>query len=395
MKERVLLGSDLLERLNTEEIKSWGTVSLLCNHSSLSENFRFSPTVLEEKIGDQLVSLHSPQHGFFGTEQDNMIETGDSSFGLGQIPVHSLYHKKREPDERSLKGVDTLVVDLQIVGCRVYTFKWTILNCLKACKRLGKQLVVLDRPNPLGGEILEGRTLLKEAESFVGLLPIPMRHGLSVGEFARYANESIGAELKVVPMENYKASSYWSEYRSHWPFTSPNLPSFESVLFYPGFVIFEGTNISEGRGTTLPFQLIGAPYVKDPNRLIKRVKDFLPNLEGAYLKETFFKPTFNKGEGQVCGGVQLILTEPKKLRSYELALCFLKSFMDLYEKDFQWKKPPYEYEFENLPMHLILGSNTVCDVLANRGPQDSYWKDGLESYKRLLEKHLLYPRSFS
>ena len=393
-KNKLLMGVDLLEG-KKEKIKSFGKVSLLCNHSSLDRGLSFSPIALKKKIGDRLISLHSPQHGFFGTEQDNMLETENSSFEPLGIPVYSLYHNKREPDEESLDAIDTLLIDLQIVGCRVYTFKWTILNCLKACKRLNKKVVVLDRPNPLGGETIEGRVLSQEAQSFVGLLPIPMRHGLSVGEFARFANSQIGADLEVIPMTSYDGKAIWSEFDHYWPFTSPNLPNFDSVLFYPGFVLFEGTNVSEGRGTTLPFQMIGAPYIKNPGKLLKRVKDYLPYIEGAYLKETFFKPTFNKWEGQVCGGLQLILREPKKLRSLDLALCILKSILDLHEKDFKWKEPPYEYEFSNLPIHLILGSNQVSKVIKEKSPLDDFWKEGLNDFAKQVSSHLLYERKMS
>ena len=392
-RAKLQMGSDLLEG-EEQRVKSWGKVILLSNHASTNRKRELSPMVCHTFLEKNLVGLLGPQHGFWGTEQDNMLETEDSIFPPLGIPLYSLYHRKREPDEEMLRGADSLLVDLQITGCRVYTFKWTILNCLKACQKLGKKMVVLDRPNPLGGFVTEGRILEKEAESFVGLSPIPMRHALSVGEFAQFVNGKIGAELEVIKMKNYDPHLYWDDYDSFWPFTSPNLPSFDSVLFYPGFVLFEGTNISEGRGTTLPFQMIGAPFVKNPSKLIKRVKDYLPKEEGYHLKEAFFKPTFNKWAGEVCGGAQLILEDKTKLRSYELALCFLKSFMDLYEKEFDWKKPPYEYEYKNLPINLILGSNQIEDSLKKGTPFDSFWKFGLKGYQEKAQEIFLYERNF-
>lgn len=392
MKEsNPVFASDLLS-IHKNKIKSWGRVTLLCNHSSLSSSYSQAPEVVSDFLGKNLRSLHSPQHGFWGTEQDNMLETKDSFYIPLSLPVHSLYHQKREPDEQSLSDVDTILVDLQIVGCRVYTFKWTIFNCLLAAKKLKKKVVVLDRPNPLGGEVREGRVLKEEAFSFVGLYPIPMRHGLTVGEFARLVNQKIGAELEVLPMENWKADSLWCEYRKFWPFTSPNLPNFDSVVLYPGFVLFEGTNISEGRGTTLPFQILGAPYIKDPEKLIKRIQDYEGNSHSVYLKPTYFKPTFNKWKDEVCGGLQVIVKEEKEVRSYSLAISLLKSVLDLYEKDFKWTKPPYEYELYNRPINLILGSNDVGEAVIEKSPKDPFWSDGVDEFKKEARSSFLYER---
>jgi len=387
----IVFGSDLLS-YHKPKISSWGRVTLLCNHSSLGASYEYSPLSVSCFLGDKLRSLHSPQHGFWGTEQDNMLETSDSFFSPLSLPVYSLYHSKREPDERSLADVDTILVDIQIVGCRVYTFKWTIFNCLLAAKKLKKKVVILDRPNPLGGEVLEGSVLKEEAFSFVGLLPIPMRHGLTVGEFAKLANKNIGAELEILPIKNWKASSFWSEYRDFWPFTSPNLPSFSSVILYPGFVLFEGTNISEGRGTTLPFQIIGAPYIKEPEKLIKKVLDYTQNDDSVFLKPTYFKPTFNKWKDEVCGGIQVIIKDAKRVRSYKLALSILKSVLDLYGKYFNWTEPPYEYELYNRPINLILGSNDVAQALVNKTPDNLFWSEGIEDFKKNATSIYLYER---
>lgn len=394
MKTTQLIGAELLTK-HKNKIKHWGPSALLCNHSSITSQHESSVSFCYKFLGDQLKSIISPQHGYWGTEQDNMIETADSWFTQPKIPIYSLYHDKREPDGKILKGIDTLLVDLQIVGCRVYTFKWTLLNCLKAAKKHNKKVVVFDRPNPLGNKIVEGRVWEEEAFSFVGMLPIPMRHGLSVGEFAHFANEKIGAELEVLPLEGWDPSKLWTQERKIWPYTSPNLPSFDSVVLYPGMVLFEGTNISEGRGTTLPFQLIGAPYIKEPLKLIKRIKDYLPKLEGVYLKEAFFNPTFNKWKNETCGGLHIIVTEEERVRSYILALALLKSVRDLYEKDFQWKQPPYEYDHKNNPIHLILGSNKASQASREKDPGNQFWQEGLKSYTEKTKSSLLYRRELS
>ncbi len=391
MKTEQLIGSDLL-KVHKNKIKSWGASALLCNHSSMTSSFESAPSLCSQFLGDNLKSMIAPQHGYWGTEQDNMIETKDSYFKNPDLPIYSLYHDKREPDEKMLKNIDTLLIDLQIVGCRVYTFKWTILNCLKAAKRLDKRVVIFDRPNPLGHNVIEGRIWEKEALSFVGMLPIAMRHGLSVGEFARFANNQIGANLEVLPFEGWNPEHLWNQEKKIWPYTSPNLPNFDSVVLYPGMVLFEGTNLSEGRGTTLPFQIVGAPYVKDPDKIIKRVKDYLPKLEGVYLKEAFFNPTFNKWKNETCGGLQILVTDPEKIRSYSLALAILKSVRDYHENQFQWKEPPYEYDYKNNPIHLILGSNKTSLATKEKKPNDDFWLNGLKDYTEQIKSSLLYKR---
>ena len=384
-----LIGAELL-KVHKSKIKSWGSIALLCNHSSHTSQFESSPAYCHKFLQKQLKSLISPQHGFWGTEQDNMLETADSSFANPKLPIYSLYHEKREPDAKMLEGIDTLLVDLQIVGCRVYTFKWTILNCLKAAQKLKKKVVVLDRPNPLGNKVIEGRVWESEAHSFVGMLPIPMRHGLSVGEFARFANLKIKAELEVIPFEGWDAGKLWNQQRKIWPYTSPNLPNFNSVVLYPGMVLFEGTNISEGRGTTLPFQLLGAPYIQSPETLIKRIKEYLPSIPGVFIKPCFFKPTFNKWKDEVCGGVQFLVTEEEQVRSFELALACLKAIRDCHEEHFAWKEPPYEYDFHNNPIHLILGSNKASTATKEKSPKDPFWEEGLSSFQSNISECLLY-----
>ena len=386
-----------LERFQAEPRlgDGWGRCGLLCNQASVTRAYKPAWDVLQECLGARLVTLFGPQHGFAGTAQDNMIETAHARhLGTG-LPVHSLYSETREPTAAMLAGLDTLVIDLQIVGCRIYTWKSTIAGCLRAAKASGKKIVVLDRPNPLGGEVLEGRVLDADAHSFVGQFPMPMRHGLTAGEAARFFNATIGADLEVVPLAGWHPKAYWKDLGRPWVLTSPNLPTPEPVYVYPGTVMLEGTNISEGRGTGLPFQLIGAPYVKTGRHVIDRTRELLQgDAPGVFMREAAFEPTSQKWKGEVCNGIQLHVTAPEQVRSYRLTLALIKAFMDVSEGKFQWKQPPYEYDYETLPIKLIVGSRKVEEHLSPKTFEagDAFWRAGISDYVRRVEPFLLYPR---
>lgn len=388
-----------LERLAAQPqlAAKWGRCGLLCNQASVMRDFRHAVDVARAVLGDRLVSLFGPQHGFAGTAQDNMIETGHVTHLATGLPVYSLYSETREPTPEMLKGLDTLVIDLQIVGCRIYTWKSTIAGCLRAAKRDGKRIVILDRPNPVGGELVEGRVLDADCHSFVGQFPTPMRHGLTAGESAKFFNATIGADLEVVTLEGWNPKHYWKDLGRPWVLTSPNLPTPEPVYVYPGTVMLEGTNISEGRGTGLPFQLIGAPYVKQGRDVIARVKELLGgDAPGVYLREAAFEPTSQKHKGEVCNGVCLHVTDPEKVRSYVLTLAIIKAFMDV-GTGFQWKQPPYEYDYETLPIKIIVGSRKVEQHLSKTtfSAKDPFWSEGLETYVKAVQPHLLYRRTLA
>jgi uncharacterized protein YbbC (DUF1343 family) len=373
----------------------WGRCGLLSNQASVTRAFEPAWRVLHRLLGPRLTALFGPQHGFAGTAQDNMIETAHARHLATGLPVYSLYSETREPAPAMLAGLDTLIIDLQIVGCRIYTWKSTIAGCLRAAKQSGKRVVVLDRPNPLGGELVEGRVLDDDAHSFVGQFPMPMRHALTAAEAARFFNATIGAELEVVSLAGWRPASYWGEVGRPWVLTSPNLPTPEPVYVYPGTVMLEGTNISEGRGTGLPFQLIGAPYVKAGQQVIDRVRDFLGPAPGVHLREAGFEPTSQKWQGKVCNGVQIHVLDPKAVRSYALSLALIQAFANLGESGFAWKEPPYEYDHETLPIKLIVGSRQVEKHLGPQGhfdAQAAFWSDGLVEYMQRVAPFLLYPR---
>jgi uncharacterized protein YbbC (DUF1343 family) len=385
-----------IERIDADpKLRSgWGRVGLLCNQASVTRSFEHSLSVLQRAVGNDLKALFGPQHGIEATLQDNMIESPHGTDPSAKIPVYSLYSETREPTAEMLKSVDTIVIDLQITGCRVYTFKYTMAACLRAAKKLGKKVVILDRPNPMGGVVVEGRVLEMDAKSFVGEFAMPMRHGLTMGEAARFFNANIKADLTVIKMENWNANSMWHELGRHWVITSPNVPTIDSIYVYPATVLMEGTNISEGRGTALPFQFIGAPYIRDSREVTKKVLEYAGNDGGVYLRPTSFQPTFQKWAGKVCNGFQIHVMDPYRLRLLDLGTAIVRAFWEFGGKEFAWKQPPYEYDYVNNPINLIMGTMQAEQqfTAARFDVHDTFWKRGLVEYTDQVQPFLLYPR---
>ncbi len=378
---------------------SWGNCALLCNQASVTRDFEPAWKVAHRLLRARLKALLGPQHGFYGTAQDNMIETRHVRDDQYNIPIYSLYSETRQPTPEMLDGIDTLIVDLQIVGCRIYTWKATIAGCLRAAARSGKRVVILDRPNPVGGEVLEGRALDLDAASFVGEYPIPMRHGLTAGEAARFFNRTIKADLEVVTLEAWRPQMLWADLNRPWVLTSPNLPTIDPVHVYPGLVILEGTNISEGRGTGLPFQFTGAPYIKRSSDLVERVQKLLglkldQHPPGIFLREASFEPTSGKWMKKVCNGLQVHVVDPSKIRSFDFAVALVRACIELSEGAFAWKDPPYEYDLETLPMKLIIGSQQADQkfIGSDFSVDDAFWHDGLAEFAREAKDILLYRR---
>ncbi len=332
--------------------------------------------VVRRVCGDGLRALFGPQHGFAGEKQDNMIESGHGVDPELGIPVHSLYSETRSPTPEMLEDIDVLLVDLQDVGTRVYTFEWTTALALEACAAAGKEVVVLDRPNPLGGEALEGNLIREGYTSFVGLYPVPMRHGLTLGELAalvnlRMAGGDGGAversdgvavrcpgrcALRVVPMEGWRRRMLFPDTGLPWVLPSPNMPTFETAVVYPGQVLLEGTNVSEGRGTTRPFEIFGAPWI-DLARV--RARFARRRLPGVVLRDHAFEPTFHKWAGRVCRGFQLHVTDRAAFRPYATTLALLQDIIAEHRDQFAWKQPPYEYVTDRLPIDVLIGDPAV------------------------------------
>ncbi len=340
---------------------------LLANQASVDRRLRYAWDTLAERFPGQLQALFSPQHGLWGEQQANMIESPHSRYEPLGLPVHSLYSETRRPTTAMLDGLDCLVVDLQDVGTRVYTFVWTVQQCLIACAEAGVSVVILDRPNPIGGHIACGPLLDTERQSFVGGWPIPLRHGLTLGELALLVNheQHIGAQVEVVRMEGWRRNLLWSDLDRPWVWPSPNMPRLETALLYPGQVLLEGTNLSEGRGTTLPFEVAGAPFV-DPHRLLAELERY--DHPGLTLRPIWFVPTFDKWKGKRCGGIAFHISDPPAADSVSLTIALLVAVSRLYPREFAWLPPPYEYEREKPPIDILFGSPRLRQRLAQADP---------------------------
>jgi len=370
--------------------KRWG---LLSNQASVNRQGQYSKDLLKGKFENNLKSLFSPQHGFWGTEQDNMVETPDSRDPATGLPLFSLYSATRRPLPSMLEAIDVLLIDLQDVGTRVYTFITTLAYCLQACREQGKTVVVLDRPNPIGGKAVEGNILENSLLSFVGVYALPMRHGLTMGEMARLLNRemNIDAALRVIPLEGWERGLFFDETGTSWMMPSPNMPALTTALVYPGQVLWEGTNISEGRGTTRPFELFGAPFI-DPKRVKALLKEY--ELPGVHLLDVAFRPTFQKWQGQECRGFFLWITDRRSFKPYLTSLTLLQALSSLYPNDFKWKDPPYEYETRHWPIDMLIGDRVLRQALEQGtapAQLESSWQEGLKGFEQLREKYLLYP----
>jgi uncharacterized protein YbbC (DUF1343 family) len=367
-------------------------VGLICNQASVNHDFHHSADLLFAHPEVNLTALFGPQHGIRGDVQDNMIETSHAIDRVTRLPIHSLYSETREPTEAMLDGVDVLVFDMQDVGCRIYTFAYTMANCMRAAKRLGKKVVVCDRPNPITGLGVAGNVLEAEQASFVGQFSIPTRHGMTLGELAQLFNGhfGIGCDLEVVPMEGW-AREYWQdETDAPWVMPSPNIPTIDSATVFPGTVHFEGTQISEGRGTTKPFELVGAPYVQ-PEEYAEALNKL--NFRGVFFRSCVFRPTFQKHGGVSCSGVQVHVTNRDEFEPVVAGVAMVKLAFDMYPNEFRWKEPPYEYVFDRNPFDVIAGTSNLRESFERGDSLESIqasWQGPLAEFVKVREQYLLY-----
>ncbi len=371
-------------------------LGLLCNPASVDSSFRHARELISKRFPGQLKALYSPQHGFFAEKQDNMIESDDMIDPVLGVPVYSLYGQTRAPNEAMIDPIDILLIDLQDAGTRVYTFIYTMSYCLEAAKRFEKKIVVLDRPNPINGTTCEGNCLSSESASFVGRYPIPMRHGMTIGELALLFNRcyGIGCDLNVIPMKGWRREMYYPDTGLAWVPPSPNLPTPVSAMVYPGQVIWEGTNLSEGRGTTQPFEIFGAPFL-DTEKIIASIASSKGDnrFPGAVLRQIVFEPTSNKWATRQCRGFQIHVTNPNKYKPYELSLKLLQAVIRLHPNQFKWKSPPYEYEFTMLPIDLIIGDQDIrrrIELHEDIEDIEASWKDDLMAFIDIGRKFHLY-----
>jgi uncharacterized protein YbbC (DUF1343 family) len=390
-EHKIVLGIEKLCSERSELIK--GTrVGLVCNQASVDHRLRHSADVLKSSDGVQLTTLFGPQHGIRGDVQDNMVETPHARDPETGLPVYSLYSETREPTEEMLRDVDVLVCDLQDVGCRIYTFVYTIANCMRVARRLGKRVIVCDRPNPIGGVAVEGNLLEEGFESFVGQFRLPTRHGMTAGELSKMFNEhwGIGCDLEVVSMGGWSRELWFDETDAPWVLPSPNMPTLDSATIFPGTVHIEGTQVSEGRGTTRPFELVGAPYV-DAGEFARKLESV--GLPGVHFRPTNFLPTFQKHAGLTCGGVQIHVLDRQELRPVITGLAVVKTCFDLYGEAFRWKEPPYEYVFDKNPFDVISGTDRLRTSIEKGDSLEDLersWRVELSEFEGVRQKYLLY-----
>ena len=368
-------------------------VGLVCNPASVDGRLAHTADRLHADPDVTLAALFGPQHGFRSDLQDNMIETPHGEDRRRQVPVFSLYSDTREPTADMLAGLDVLVIDLQDVGTRVYTYIYTMANCLRAAARRGLPVVVCDRPNPIGGDQVEGASLQTAWSSFVGQFPIPMRHGMTIGELARLFNQAfgIGAALEVVPLDGWRRSMYFDETGLPWVIPSPNLPTLDSAIVYPGAVLIEGTKLSEGRGTTRPFELIGAPWI-DGERLAAATERAAacpavtsgPCSSSRRSRNTPVRPA------AAARSTSSIAARFEPLRA---AVELIDEFRREDPARFAWREPPYEYEHDKEPIDILYGSDRLRRTLDDSGSVAALiesWRADEERFRRLREPHLLY-----
>lgn len=374
----VLCGVDVLVREKFAALGR-GSVGLITNHTGLTRDGVATADVLAESAIVPLKAFFGPEHGIRGAVDEKVPDGKDPKTGL---PVYSLYGERYEPTAEQLAGIETLVYDIQDVGCRFYTFLSTLGHCLTAAAKHGKRFVVLDRPNPIGGVAMEGPIADKDKLAFVAYHPIPVRHGMTMGELAKLivAEKGLKLDLTVIPCEGWKRGDYWDATGLTWTNPSPNMRSLTQATLYPGVGLIEFTNISVGRGTDTPFEWIGAPYL-DPRRLAAALNE--KNLPGIRFIPVRFTPRASKFAGESCGGVSFLVTDRQKLApvrvGVELALILRKLY-------------PKEWQVERM-MTLLVNRQAMDGVLAG----DDYaalsrrWSAGLRAFANRRKAHLLYP----
>ena len=366
-------------------------LGLLAHQASVTHDLAHAAPLLTGLRGVRLARLFAPEHGLWGAAQDHapIASTRDQVTGL---EVWSLYGEQRAPTPQMLAGLDALVVDLQDVGARYYTFVWTLALAMRECARAGVRVIVLDRPNPLGGDRVEGNLPDPGFASFVGLYPLPARHGFTLGELARrfVLEEGIRCDLTVAPMRGWRRAMLWEDTGLPWVPPSPNMPTPDTARVYPGGCLIEGTNLSEGRGTTRPFEWVGAPYL-DGHRYAEALDAM--SLPGVRFRPARFTPTFHKWAGEVCGGVQIHVTDRRRFRPFRTGVAAIAVARRLAPAEFRWKEPPYEFEHARLPIDILFGTDRIRTQI--EGGTDlpvieATWRTALPLYTRRRRAFMIY-----
>jgi uncharacterized protein YbbC (DUF1343 family) len=389
----MLTGLDSLCRQSFAPLRGL-RVGLVSHPAAVDRELRSALELCAAAPGMRLAALFGPEHGFFGNAQD-LAPVGTATYGAGAMPCHSLYGADAaslRPTLEQLAGLDALVIDLQDVGSRYYTFQATMLFCIEAAFEQKLRVVVLDRPNPLGGAHVEGPTIQPGFDSFVGVHPVAIRHGMTVGELARLhvAERGLSGDLLVIPCEGWRRDMTFDQTGLPWVMPSPNMPTLETAFVYPGQCLIEGTNASEGRGTTRPFEICGMPGI-DAAALAERLRG--ENLPGVAFRPMCFTPTFQKFAGRLCGGVQLHVLDRQTFQSVRTGLAVVAAIRDLAGDRFDWRREPYEFVADRLAIDLLFGSPR--ERLALEGGKAvaeiaAAWEAEEAEFRRRRQRHLIY-----
>jgi uncharacterized protein YbbC (DUF1343 family) len=384
-----------LETLLSERIElvRGRSAGLLCHPASVNTELRHAADLLQG-AGVTLRCLFGPEHGVRGEAQD-MEEVASVLDPRLQIPVHSLYGSSEEslrPEKELLEELDLVLIDIQDVGSRYYTYVWTMTMTIRVCGEVGVEVMVLDRPNPLGGTLIEGPTIEPDYTSFVGYHPVPVRHGMTAGEIARLVAAELGLDLslEVVPMRGWRREHHFDDTSLPWVLPSPNMPTLDTAIVYPGGCLIEGTNLSEGRGTTRPFELLGAPWV-DGTVLAAELDEL--GLPGVRFRPTSICPTFNKHAAQTCGAVQLHVTDRHAFRPFMTGVALLTTLRHLWPEHFGWRERPYEFVSDRPAIDLLAGGSWLRQGIEQGAPLHDLcadWYRQEEAFRERRSPYLLY-----
>ena len=388
----VITGLESLLNKFPSELKG-KNIGILCHASSISGNYQHISEIFYKRNDCKLVALFGPQHGIHGQTQDNMIEWQSQKHPIFDIPLYSLYGTQRKPTPEMLKGIDILLIDLQDVGARLYTYIWTVKLCMEACSEAGIPVWVLDRPNPVASLPFDGPVLKKEFFTFVGGASIPLCHRMTIGEMAIWIKENYYPDciLKVEWMKNWKRHSLFSDTGLPWVLPSPNIPTLQTALVYPGTVLIEALNLSEGRGTTIPFELFGAPFINS-EKLKKNLDD--RHIQGCVFRPHDFIPTFHKYAGELCYGMQIHITDIKIFKPVCTALEIFDAIIETSKQDsLKFKMPPYEYEYTLMPFDILSGDSTMRETLISRNniqTEKERWETEITVFRKEFKKFAYY-----
>ncbi len=388
----VLTGLDRFEKRWPVTLRG-ADVGLLVNPASVNRKLEHAVNLFQKSREVRLAALFGPQHSIRSETQDNMVEWEGFTDKETGLLVYSLYGRTRKPVQSMLNDIDVMVIDLQDAGSRYYTYIWTMENCIESCAEMKKAVVILDRPNPLGGLSTEGPVLDMDFSSFVGMRQLPVRHGMTMGEIAGYLKSSFypSLDLHVIPMKGWKRDMWFDETGLPWIMPSPNMPTLDTAIVYPGMCLLEGTNLSEGRGTTRPFEIFGAPFI-EAGELAENLSEF--KLPGVVFRPMYFQPTFQKFSGHLCGGIQLHIIARDRFRPFLTGAAVIKTAHDMYPEDFKWRMPPYEYEAEKMPIDILAGTDRFRRDIEEGDSLESmekWWQEQSREFNRKVRaRYLMY-----